>query len=161
MTITKKCILSSHALFTKNPQERILNEQESSLNFNQIEAEVDKILKDPHPFIYFSPLARFINEGDAKFEALLNKAEKKQIPNSVKESLPRRKIKYHLRYQPYRFFQEETDSSEQKKQQILDLIHSGIAKAVIEKEYGICTRTLKEWCKLSPWSGWKITSQKR
>lgn len=154
MTITEKSIFN--CIF--NSQECEI--PESSLKFNQTE-EVNKILETFYTSIDFLPLVRFINEGDTTFETSLNEIEEKEISNSNEQPLPQRKIKYHLRPRPYRSFQKESDSLEDKKQHILNLIHSGIPKADIEKKYDIRAETLREWYELSPWSGWRNRKRKR
>ncbi len=148
MTITRSYILHSDVSI-ENSQEWVLKETESPLEFKQIETNINKVLEIFYSSIDFSPLVNFINKENPEFEALLNEAEKKQISNSDRK--PQRNIEYNLRYRPYRSFQKQSDSSEDKKQQVLALTHSGIAKAAIAKDHGIPLETLKEWCRLSTW----------
>ncbi|MGB7128965.1 MAG: hypothetical protein WBD50_07770 [Candidatus Rhabdochlamydia sp.] len=146
----------------------ILNSPTCILNKSELSIEFEQPMINAFCAINFLPLVKFIDEGNAEFEALLKADEvqqsitnNEQIPTSNKKLLSQRK-KYSLRYKPYQTLQGESDLSlEHKKQQALDLIHSGVAKAVIEKKCGIRAETLKEWCKLSPWSGWKDRSQQR
>lgn len=141
MNITENCVLSCHTPLTKNCLECFLN---------KIETEINEIFEAFSS--NFWPLVKFINEENAEFETLLNKAEEGE---QRLKSLPQRKIGYNLRYRPYRSFQNSPNPLiECKKQKILNLFYSGIAKTAIEKEYNIHPLTLREWCKLSSSPDW-------
>ena len=153
MTIKESCFLNSSTFATKNSDEPKLWS-----NSKPVESHFNKIFEAFCNSIDFLPLVNFINEEDAEFEALLLNAEQKNAHNSNHKSLisPQRKIGYNLRYNPYRSFQKKPNCSlEEEKQQVLALIRSGVGKTTIEKEHGIRSRTLKEWCRLNPWHSWK------
>lgn len=117
----------------------------------KLSAEVDKILKIFHT-INFLPLVEFINKENLKFETLLNTDEQQRTIENKQIQKPKpliffRKKNYNLRYRPYQHLQEKHDLflEQKKRQEILDLIHSGVARTIIEEQYGIPSRTLKEW----------------
>ena len=76
MTIIENYVLHSD-ISIENPQECVLNKSESSLKFDQIEIEVNRIFKAFYS-IDFSPLVNFINKENAEFEALIKTDEVQQ-----------------------------------------------------------------------------------
>lgn len=158
MPIIQNCVLHSDISTIKHSQDCALNEQ---LEFKQVEAEVNKFLKTSHT-INFSPLVEFIDGGNAGFETLLKTTEEnEQIPNSDEKLFSQKKTPYTLRYKPYRSSQDESNSSlECKRQQVLDLFRSGLTTIAIKKQCGIDIKLIREWCKLSQWSGWNYNSKR-